>query len=139
MTTGRINQVCALPTDAMPKDYPQKIHSRGTLEPKFSQRNLWVSMSIRQNNKIHQTIKGNFDRTSTGGAKKWHPTASKCCLQQTMEGGLRASQKGTQSPNSTLLHWPKPCEQVVNSTQRVQDSPFVNKRTRAHRTLASEP
>lgn len=42
--------------------------------------------------------------------------------------------KGTQSPDSTPLHWPKPCEQFTHSTQRVQDSPFTNKRT-PRRTL----
>ena len=55
-----------------------------------------------------------------------------------MERELRTA-RGAQSPNSILLHWPKPCEQFTHSTQRVQDSPFVNKRTRAPRTLASEP
>ena len=33
------------------------------------------------------------DRKSTGRARERHPTASKCCLQQTMERELRESQK----------------------------------------------
>ena len=48
---------------------------------------------------------------------KWLPTASKCCLHQTMERELREA-IGTQSPNSILLHWPKGrASNSINSTQ----------------------
>ena len=48
-----------------------------------------------------------------------------------MEGELRVSQRHPKPKLHTTALAKRPCEQVVNSTQRVQDSPFVNKKTPA--------
>ena len=38
-------------------------------------------------------VSANLNRMQAERANKWHPTASQCCLHQTMERELRASQR----------------------------------------------
>ena len=42
---------------------------------------------------MKQSSSANLNRKLAERATKWHPTASRCCLHQTMERELRASQR----------------------------------------------
>ena len=99
----------------------------------------WINNSRFLPTKVQQFkispchINANLRQESRKG-HKWLPTASKCCLHQTMERGLRAA-IGTQSPNSILLHWPRGrASNSVNSTQKGTRFPIHQQVTPAQMT-----
>ena len=69
----------------------------------------------------------NLIRQMSKRGHKWHPTASKCCLHQTMERRLRAAKW---TPKAQIPHYctgQGRASRLLTSTQRVQNSPFITK------------